>query len=415
MPQGHRAATSRTVGQQVILRHSKSAVARWFVAAPLAIALCVSSSGSVRANSLVRPPGRILLQTTSAMPAVPPTDATVFASPGPYSVGVITTTLAPKKEFLEVWYPATVRANAASSAGVEVDLRSLLSSKDQRAWKSTSFSWTLRSSRNVASLSGTATFPVVIMSHDNGSHRLASSFLAEHLASWGFVVAAPDHANAGVAKLVAGQIAKRFDFAQSSADFNSTIRTLTALSTKPGTLQSRLDLNKLTMIGHGTGADAAITWTASNDAVQGVVALSGGATRSGVVTVDPLRPILWLVADDDRTVATAVARAFQSWRSPRRLVRLSSGGAQTGTAWCEWFASRPLAKPDRRQVLKTRFGVGCNSERARATDSWPIVTSQTVAQLRSVLGAGSPGFGLDQGTLNLLTKSGATPSTFAIG
>ena len=36
-------------------------------------------------------------------------------------------------------------------------------------------------------------FPLVVFSHGYGGLRTQSSFLTAHLASWGFVVAAPDH------------------------------------------------------------------------------------------------------------------------------------------------------------------------------------------------------------------------------
>jgi len=42
-------------------------------------------------------------------------------------------------------------------------------------------------------------FPVVLFSHGVVSYRAASSFLTAHLASWGFVVAAPDFLERGIA------------------------------------------------------------------------------------------------------------------------------------------------------------------------------------------------------------------------
>jgi len=122
--------------------------------------------------------------------------AAPYANPGPYTVGV--TTISVGSTQFEIWYPTTSEAVKDHEADV-YDLREWLESdivideKDAPVFITNAY-------RDVPIASETS-FPLVLYSHGLGSYRSQSTFLMTHLASWGLVVAAPDHPERGVALL----------------------------------------------------------------------------------------------------------------------------------------------------------------------------------------------------------------------
>jgi predicted dienelactone hydrolase len=96
---------------------------------------------------------------------------------GPWGVGVTTFSVtdpadAARTFKVEVWYPATPAAGAAVDKVFNIESTSVRDAP--------------------ADLRG-APFPVVAFTHGNGGIRNQSIYLTEHLASHGYVVAAPDH------------------------------------------------------------------------------------------------------------------------------------------------------------------------------------------------------------------------------
>jgi hypothetical protein len=106
--------------------------------------------------------------TTGAMPVVAPTDATVFAQPGPFSVGFTSIAL-PDKALMQLWYPSETNANNPITTVTE-DLRSLLDAKDVAKFKSSPLPWKLQGTRN-GEPATIGPSPVVLFSHDSRSHH----------------------------------------------------------------------------------------------------------------------------------------------------------------------------------------------------------------------------------------------------
>lgn len=100
-------------------------------------------------------------------------------------------------------------------------------------------------------------FPWVIFSHGLASVREQATFLTEHLASHGYIVAAPDHPNN------TGRDLNPFKVLQSAenrpVDVRVVVNELTVAARTPGNpLYGRLDERRLAVIGHSLGGSTAL-------------------------------------------------------------------------------------------------------------------------------------------------------------
>ncbi len=123
------------------------------------------------------------LALAAASYAAPRPDAPPLAARGTYSVGVKTLQLedASRKRSLtvEVWYPAKLSAGQSESTIYKAIIGS------------TKFDLPGKAARDAALETGK--FPLVLLSHGQPGSRYMMSYLTEHLASRGYVVAAIDH------------------------------------------------------------------------------------------------------------------------------------------------------------------------------------------------------------------------------
>src|SRR5262245_8845550 len=120
---------------------------------------------------------------------------------GPLPVGVSTARAIDRRRgerrlSIELWYPAADRYRGLDRADPTRD------------------AWTVAGTRLVQDAVGDAAprgepLPLVLFSHGSWAHRRQSTFLCTHLASHGYVVAAPDHTGNTTADLaeVAGRAA----------------------------------------------------------------------------------------------------------------------------------------------------------------------------------------------------------------
>ncbi len=110
-------------------------------------------------------------------------DAPPLAARGTHQVGVKTLSItdATRKRplTLEVWYPAKLNADQAENTIYKATIGA------------TKFDLAGRAARDAALETGK--FPMVILSHGQAGSRYMMSYLTEHLASRGYVVAAIDH------------------------------------------------------------------------------------------------------------------------------------------------------------------------------------------------------------------------------
>lgn len=100
-------------------------------------------------------------------------------------------------------------------------------------------------------------YPLVIFSHGFTGHRTASIYLMEHLASWGFVVIAPDHIG-----MTAGEVLNEVDtfypvYYNTPVDVSLVI-DFAEIATQDGVLAGMIDTNQIASSGHSAGGFAAL-------------------------------------------------------------------------------------------------------------------------------------------------------------
>ena len=143
---------------------------------------------------------------------------------------------------LEVWYPA-------SEVG---DTRCLYSDRlgrvaDEPDRPNTAFEFMGRAARDAAALDGR--YPLVVVAHGYPGSRVLLSYLCEHLASTGHVVAAIDHVGS-----VHGAVR---DFAETllhrPTDILGTIDAMAGMDREDALLEGRIDADRTMLVGYSMG------------------------------------------------------------------------------------------------------------------------------------------------------------------
>jgi dienelactone hydrolase len=172
--------------------------------------------------------------------------------------------------------------------------------------------------------------------------------LLRHLASWGFVVLAPNTQRGpfGSARALAADLS-------TALDIGTGVRL--------GTGEISVDPDRLAVAGHGTGANAAVLAAAADRRVRAVTLLAPTQTYPPASTAaeSVSCPCLMLVADRDR-VAPAVAHAEPiavGWAGPitvRTLRKASHIGFLSGHHWTDpLFEGKPERATQRSTLALT--------------------------------------------------------------
>jgi predicted dienelactone hydrolase len=353
------------------------------------------------------------------VPAVPALGPRSFTEPGPFAVGVTTLSLPGNHAPVEVWYPAAP-ASASGKPKVTYDVQDLLPAALKKLFPP-GFQggiYPTDAYRGVAVASGK--FPLVEFTHGYSGFRNQSTFLTTRLASWGFVVAAPELLDNDLTAVLSGKKA-----ANSGADLAEVSATIALLgrqsAASTGPFAGHVDMSKVAAIGHSLGGAASEAVATADPAVTTFIGMAGatvgsfGETSTGPGSKVPNKPGLLMVGTTDLVASPAgIAKAYDAMTAPKRLVTLAGYGHLVFADVCQIGASQGglvglaagahLSLPDNLKKLATD---GCETPDRPVTTGWPVIRQVVIAQLRHV-------FGFDRTEAGLAALGAAYPGLVAV-
>lgn len=306
---------------------------------------------------------------TPAWAGAPPAD------PGPFPVGVRTIyfddddrvvdfegTLGLRRLPIEIWYPAAESARGQPEAIVDLEAEAppeVLALLGDTPIPEVPAGGV----RDAAPRAGDGPYPLIVFSHGNGGVRMQSVFLTRHLASHGYVVAAPDHVGDTLFDLLLAGGIEETELLQSGAerplDVSATIDALLALSADDADpLFGLLEPRWIGVSGHSFGGFTSLGLTARGawfgDPRRGGerVDVYDARVRAVIplapfVTLLPLMhayehnidiPILFAVGDADGTLPPEqnAVRGYERAKPPKALLTIHGGGHFTFTDLCDF-------------------------------------------------------------------------------
>jgi dienelactone hydrolase len=267
---------------------------------------------------------------------------------GPYAVGVRTVDLTDTT--VQVWYPADradqIRAQQGGAQPAAYDIRDWLPPGVARDVTPGRFDLITAAYRDLPvagspARRGGRPFPLVLFVHGLYSFPDQSTELTTWLASWGYVVAAPD--------LPVHDLAAYFDYTAQGRSLPpgpsdqqvlaATLAALRAQSTTPGGLfDGRLTTGRFAIIGHSQGGIDAMAF-ASTPGTATYIPLAAGF--GGPHPQLPHVPSLYVAGQDDRDIPLdLVRRVYATAPPPKRLLVLPGAGHLAFTDLCLINAAR---------------------------------------------------------------------------
>jgi predicted dienelactone hydrolase len=341
-----------------------------------------------------------------------------FTRPGPLGVGETTLTLPTDSAPVEVWYPATKKSVAGKPVAT-YDVASWLPPTLQKLIPA-GYSVTYPSGgvRGVPVAPGR--YPLVVFSHGYAGFRDQSTFLTARLASWGFVVAAPDHFSRDLTEVLGGPTAataKTTDVADLTATI-ALMKAQNASATSP--FHRHVDARLIGAVGHSAGGAAVEALAATDPRVTTFIGLAGatvgsfGQTTSGADSVVPHQPGLLMSGTSDHVVSdTSMISAYGRLHSPKRLILVRGAGHLVFADLCEVGSNQGgllsiaavLHVPVPASLVPLASD-GCSPPDLAPPLAWPMIRQAVTAQLRHA-------FGFDTSDAGLTGLAAAYPKVVA--
>ncbi|HEY5011941.1 MAG TPA: dienelactone hydrolase family protein [Acidimicrobiia bacterium] len=339
--------------------------------------------------------------TTSSSPSTVAPNHAVYASIGNFTVGVTTMRL-PSGTKVEVWYPANGGVGFGSDT---YDVRSFLPAAvagrldpKVHAYVSTD------ANRDVVVGAAGERFPLVVFSHGDAGFRDESTFLTARLASWGMVVAAPDHPSRDLAAALSHSVGP---IPTDVADILGTIDLVRRQNARAGgPFRDRIDLSKVAVVGYGAGGRAAMK-AAADPRVAGYVALASDRrdpAAAGAAIKLPAKPSLFVAGAADRVVSpTETTAAYRAAPAPSYEWVIDGAGHNAFDDLCVVANQQGLvAFADRAGIgslvptsLAAVLTDGCRAPDLAVLKTWPIIDQVVTGFLRHVIGPDRVAVGLE--------------------
>lgn len=331
---------------------------------------------------------------------------TAFAGPGPYAAGTMQLSL-PDGDPVQVWYPASP-GSIAGRAPVTASLHSWEPAPAAgaptlaglpSAIPTDSYADVPVATDTTSSGGPARGYPVVLVSQGYGSYPLQASYLTDHLASWGFVVASPENRASDLAAVLDGRATD--DSTAYVGDLEDTVTLLRAEEHGP-TFHGLLDLGEIGIVGASGGGSTAIT-VAGEPSIKAYVALApdGG---------DPPptdKPGLVVYGTADTVVqASTVQNLYSELRPAKDLVVLQGidhnpfntlCDVHDGTGWLTAALAGDTKAPGALGQLAQLAGTHCQTPVTDPSTAWAVVDQAATAELRYGLGVDATPVGLGTG------------------
>ena len=334
---------------------------------------------------------------------------TRYSVPGPYAAGTARYTLS-DGDNVQVWYPVDKSA-VTGQTPYTYDITSWLPASLQGnpflkglpvTYATDSYLNAPLSKDTRRNGSTAATFPVVLFSHGFGSFPEQSTFLTDHLAQWGFVVAAPDHRTRDLAAVLTGTVVTTGT--PDVTDLENTVSFLQSQNSTPGDFFSgSLDFSRVGVLGHSAGGGAAVTLAGVDPIIRTYVAL---APAGGVPPTTSKPGLVMYGSADQEVTPSSVQNLYAKLPTPKRLVVIQGAGHNVFDDICQIgqgnqrlvdrLKSIPASVTGGGQ-LSLLAGDGCFPPDVDPVKAQPLIDQAVTAQMLYGLGINATPVGLDPG------------------
>jgi predicted dienelactone hydrolase len=337
--------------------------------------------------------------TTGVTSTTPPPSPTPFAERGPNPVGTYTAALDDGRRVV-IWYPAD--ASVADQPKESFDLASLLRPDLQGQIPAD-----LRVPYEVDAHPGAPAargrrYPVVLFSHGFAGFPEQSVELTTHVASWGFVVVAPDHVERSLSGLLgtAGQGVAPLD---DTAVLGEALDLVTAEASRSGSpVEGIVDPEHVAVTGHSAGAGAAYRMAGSDDRIDAFIAYSVDQSGRGPAPPVPEVPGMVMLGTEDGVIPPASSRAvFDGMQPPKYRVEIGGAGHLVFSDICLIGADKGgvIAIADQVGIPVDQFRKlgtdACTGDHPPVRDAFGVIDDLSVDFLRTELGLQDEPRGLD--------------------
>ena len=395
-------------------------------------AACSSNSSSSPTTAAPTAPSTAAPTTAAPTTTVAPTttlsladQASAYTAPGPQPVGVTTLTLS-KGNKVEVWYPAV----AGTTGTVSYDVRDFTPPAIKAILTADiPASYTFAGGRDAAAADGT--FPVVLFSHGYTGIRLQSSFLTSHLASWGMIVAAPDHPSRDLPNVLGGTA--KGGQPDSVDDLLKTLDLVFAENdSATSLLKGHVDTKNVAALGHSAGGGT-IVGASSDPRIAGYLSMASGLALAGggsaapastvpgqttttspepTTTVAPVKPpekpsfFMAGAVDQVASVEKLTRPSFEQAPTPTRLWVIDQVGHNGFDDFCTFGNGQgiigvaeasglgPLLEAQ--PMLRKLGSDGCLPPAIAVDKTFPIIRHAVTAWMRNLFGIDAEPIGLDK-------------------
>ncbi|WCO68298.1 dienelactone hydrolase family protein [Iamia majanohamensis] len=312
---------------------------------------------------------------------------------GPYGVGSQQLALADGRRVV-VWYPA--EEGAGTEEPVETfDIASLLNPDLQAQIPAEMrVQYPIPAAPGAEPDASGGPYPVVLFSHGFAGFPEQSADLVTHLASWGYVVAAPDHVERSLSGLL-GTAAQGVAEREDVDVLDETLDLVVAQGDDDASpLSGLVDAEQVAVAGHSAGAGAAYRMASSDDRIDAVATYSVGTGGDEGLPEAPDVPALVMLGERDGIIPPEATReVYEGLSAPRYLVEVPDSGHLVFSDLCLIGAEQggligiveaiELPIPD---DLKALGSDGCDTaEYLPADEAFPSIDSLSIAFLDGYL------------------------------